>query len=421
MTGTVIVGGGQAGFTVIDSLRRLGYCEPITLVEAGEDLPYQRPPLSKAYLTGELSAESLRFRPESYYRDADVNLVLGEAMTGVDHQRQRVLLASGTAIPYDHLVVAAGSRLRDWSATGSGLRGVHRLHVRADADELRSGLRESERAVVIGGGFIGFEFASQARKVGLQTTVVEAAPRPMARALSPLASQALTRIHREHDVVVRCATSVRRLLGTDRVTGVELADGECLPADLVVVGIGSVPALTGDAIGVVGTGDGAISVDDCMRTADPRVLACGDGVGFQYGDRWVRLESVQNATDQARCAAATIVGGGTAYDTVPWFWTEQYGQKLQIAGLLDQADEWAVRGDLASGHWTVFGFRADVVVGSESLASVGDHMATRTLLRSRAPLTPAQAADPDFDLRAYASGAQSVGRRPAPTITDSKE
>jgi 3-phenylpropionate/trans-cinnamate dioxygenase ferredoxin reductase subunit len=408
--GVVVLGGGQAGFTVVDALRRLGYGEQVVLVEESTDLPYQRPPLSKAYLAGNLAADDLAFRPMSYYRDNEVDLVLGERITRLDHHAHRVVLSSGLRIDYQHLVVATGSQVREWPGDGGQLRGVYRLHDRRDADALREGLRTSEQVVIIGGGFIGLEFAAVARKTGSSVKVIEAAPRVMQRATSPLASDALTALHHEHGVEIRCTTGVRRIVGQRRATGVELADGTRLPADLVLVGIGSVPALGADALGLIGSRDGAITVDSRMRTSDPSVFACGDTVSFQKDDRWMRLESIQNATDQARCAANAIVGKGDNYSAVPWFWTEQYGTKLQIAGLVDRADQWTVRGDLGGDRWTIFSFRDGELVGSESFGAVGDHMATRTLLHAHLPLTADEAADPGFDLRGHAAGAQHTRR-----------
>ena len=407
--GVLVVGGGQAGFTVTESLRRAGFDGKVTIVEAGDALPYQRPPLSKAYLTGNIAAADLSFRPASYFESAGIELILSERLVGVDHASRRIQLAAGGRLPYDRLVIATGSAPRAWTRAGSGLAGLHRLHDRKDADALRDGLHQGGGPiVVIGGGFIGLEVASAAVNAGREVTVLETAPRLMARSVSPLMSRAMATLHRSRGVTVRCGVGVTRVLGDDQVTGVTLDSGERIAADLVVTGVGSVPAISGKRVGLPEAADGSLLVDRSMRTADPHVLACGDGVSFLLGGRRRRLESVQNATDQGRCVAAAVLGSAPAYDAVPWFWTEQHGVRLQIAGLLDEADEWAVRGDPQSGRGTVFGFRSGALLGSESLGAVGDHMATRALLRSRGPVIPGQVTDAGFDLRSLAMSAGSA-------------
>lgn len=409
--GVVVAGGGQAGFMVAESLRRLGFDGKVTIVEAGDALPYQRPPLSKAYLTGDLAAADLSFRPASYFESAGIDLILSERLAGVDHAGRLIALAAGGRLPYDLLVIATGSVPRAWPRAGSGLAGLHRLHDRKDADALRDDLRrDGGPIVIIGGGFIGLEVASAAVKAGREVTVLETAPRLMARSVSPLTSRAMAGLHRDRGVTVRCGVRVTRVLGDHRVTGVALDSGERIAADLVVTGVGAVPAISGERLGVPEAADGSLLVDRSMRTADPRVLACGDGVSFVLGGRWRRLESVQNATDQGRCVASAILGAAPAYDAVPWFWTEQHGVRLQIAGLPDQAGEWAVRGDPQAGWGTVFGFRSGVLVSSESLGAAGDHMATRALLRSGVPVTRGQVTDAGFDLRSLALSAGPAAR-----------
>jgi 3-phenylpropionate/trans-cinnamate dioxygenase ferredoxin reductase subunit len=412
--GVVVVGGGQAGFTVAESLRRLGFDGKVTIVEAGDAPPYQRPPLSKAYLTGDLAAADLNFRPASYFQSAGIDLILSERLVSVDHASRRIELAAGGRLRYDHLVIATGSAPRAWTRARTGLAGLYRLHNKEDADTLRDGLRQSGPVVIIGGGFIGLEVASAAVKTGREVTVLETAPRLMARSVSPPMSRAMAMLHRDHGVAVRCGVAVARVLGDDRVTGVELDSTERIAADLVLVGVGSVPAMSGSRLGLAAAADGSVLVDRSMRTANPHVLACGDGVSFVLDGRRRRLESVQNATDQGRCAASAILGAAPEYDAVPWFWTEQHGARLQIAGLLDQADEWAVRGNPQAGRGTVFGFRSGALVGSESLGAAGDHMVTRALLRSGVPVSPGQVADAGFDLRSLAvSGGSAAAPAPA--------
>ncbi|MEU6573428.1 FAD-dependent oxidoreductase [Streptomyces sp. NPDC046805] len=400
---TVIIGGGQAGFTAADSLRRAGYSEPITIVDAQDHLPYQRPPLSKAHLGDGAQPASPHFRPADFFAQNQIDLVLDERLVSVDPERRTVTLSAGARLPYTDLVIATGSRLRSWQAPGADLEGVHRLHDMADADALRAGLVGASHLCVVGGGFIGLEVASAARKRGIGVTVIEAGERLMARALTPVSSAAMDRIHRQAGIEIVYGRPVRQVLGQRRVAGVELDDGRVIDADLVVVGIGSVPAVRADEVGVAGALDGALLVDAAMRTSLPHVWGCGDGVNFPLGPRRLRLESVQNATDQARCVAEGIVNRPRPYVAVPWFWTEQHGRRVQIAGLLDEADECVVRGEPGADSWTVFGFAGGRLVGGESVGAVRDHLAIRSMLGRHINLTADQATDPDFDLKAHSA------------------
>jgi len=404
----VVVGGGQAGLTVVDSLLARGFEGHVTIVEAGNELPYQRPPLSKAYLAGTATRWGLRLRPAAYFASASIELLLGERLIDLDRSARTIGLASGRSLVYDDLVIATGSTPRPWTGDGAELDGLHRLHDIDDADLLRAALVRGGSLVVVGGGFIGLEVASLATKMGMKVTVLEAGPRLMARSVSPRMSGFFAMLHEKNGVAVRCSVAVSGFVGTRRVEGVRLQDGEILPTDLVVLGIGSRPALDGEPLCLATAPDGSLIVDGSLRTSDPHVFACGDTVSFRHDGRRVRLESVQNATDQARQVAATIMGASSDYQAVPWFWTEQHGVKLQTAGLTDQADEWVLRGDPDCGRWSVFAFRDGVLVGSESVGAVSDHIATRSLLRTAAPVSTAEVADPDFDLKARASRATEL-------------
>ena len=406
MRPVLIVGGGQGGVSTAESLRDRGYDGPIRMLDAGSEVPYRRPPLSKAYLTGQADAAGLRFRPESFYAELGIDLLLGTAMAGIDHSARQLLLADGSRLDYDHLVLATGSAPRPWPGPGAGLEGVLQLATLEDADRMRAALAGAGSLTIIGGGFIGLEAASTAIKAGLSVTVLEAADRVMARALTPFSSEHLVQRHRELGVDLRTGVLVEQLLGDGRaVTGVRLVSGETIPSDLVLVSVGSAANVAGLSAELVDEQLRAIRVDELLLTADSNVSAIGDAAAFLRGGARIRLESVQNATDQARAVAARLTGDPAPYAAVPWFWTEQAGVKVQMAGLTAAADSFVVRGDPAGDRFSVFAFDGQELRGAESFGRPGDHIAVRTLLGAEAELSPAQAADLDFDLAAHARSA----------------
>lgn len=407
--GIVVVGAGQAGFQLAASLREGGYGGPLTLVGDEPALPYQRPPLSKAYLAGKTDAEGLALRPASFFADHDITHHVASPAAGIDRDGRRLLLADGAAFPYRHLVIATGSRNRPLPVPGAGLDGVRQLRGLADADALKAALSRTPRIVVIGAGFIGLEFAAVAASRGLSVTVVEAAERPMARAVSAKTAAFFREAQEGMGVRFAFAAGVTELRGRDdAVSSVVLADGRELPADLVVVGIGVLPnGELAEASGLP-VADG-IRVDAFLATPDPAVSAIGDCARFPSpyahglaGDGTVRIESVQNAIDQGRCLAARLTGKPAAYGALPWFWSDQGPHKLQIAGLSAPGDDAVVRGDGSA--FSVFRFRDGVLSAVESVNRAGDHMIARRLLAAKAPLTAEQAADPGFDLKALALG-----------------
>jgi|SRR5579872_4355437 len=369
--GVVIVGAGQAGFQVAWSLRTEGFSESITLIGDEPYLPYQRPPLSKGFLLGKQELESATLRPEKFYQDQRIDLILGERVASIDRASRRVVLASGAGIPYDSLVLATGARVRK-------LPDPSALYLRDldDAARLKDRLDRASRVLVIGGGFIGLEVASAARATGKDVTVVELQPRLMARCVAPVISDFFRDLHRRHGVEI--------LFG---------AGAPPPPADLVVTGIGVTPNLELAQEAGLPVSDG-IGIDDHLRTADPRIYAIGDcAVHGQRG----RLESVQNAVDQARCAAANIAGKNQPYTAVPWFWTDQFDAKLQMAGLSGAADQTVIRG--TAPRFSVFYFRSGRLIAVDSLNRPADHMAARKLLAAGSTLTPEQAADESFALK----------------------
>ncbi len=407
--GIVVVGAGQAGFQVAASLREGGYKGPLTLVGDEPALPYQRPPLSKAYLAGKTDAEGLALRPASFFADHGISRRGPDRAEGIDRAGRRLLLAGGDALPYEHLVLAAGSRNRPLPVQGADLGGVHQLRGLADADALKAALAAAPRIVVVGAGFIGLEFAAVAAGRGLDVTVVEAAGRPMARAVSPETAAFFQAAQEGLGVRFALAAGVTALRGRDgRVQAVILADGRELPADLVVVGIGVLPNAEIAAAAGLSVGDG-VRVDPFLATSDPAVSAIGDCARFPsphaHGlteDGTVRIESVQNAIDQGRCLAARLLGQPAAYTALPWFWSDQGPHKLQIAGLSAPGDASVVRGEGSA--FSVFRFRGGRLSAVESVNRAGDHMIARRLLGAGTPLTPEQAGDPGFDIKALAMG-----------------
>lgn len=391
----VVVGSGQAGCQVAVSLREQGYRGSVTVIGDEGVPPYQRPPLTKAYLAGGTDLVGLLVRTESYYTAHGIDLRLDDAVTAVDRQTRSVVLRSGQALTYEHLVLATGARPRS-------LPGGYTLRTIADADAVRGRLADPSRIVVIGAGFIGLEFAAVARELGHEVTVVEALPRAMARAVSERTAEHIVFVHRAQGVRVLLGTAVAAV-GEDFV---ELGDGTRLPADLVIVGIGVVPntelaAAAGLAV------DNGILVDERLRTADPAIYAIGDCASFPstHAGKRIRLESVQNAVDQAACVAAAILGSAEPYAGLPWFWSDQYSVKLQIAGIVDGHDQVVVTGEPASGRFSVFCFRGERLLGVESVNKPADYVMARRLLAAGSELTPDLVATPGFDLRAYLQAA----------------
>ncbi|MFD9893926.1 NAD(P)/FAD-dependent oxidoreductase [Amycolatopsis sp. NPDC059027] len=395
----VVAGAGQSGFQAAASLRDKGFPGRVVLVGDESGVPYQRPPLSKAYLTGVAGPEQLRLRPEDFFAEKDIELVCGR-VTEVDRAGSRVVLDDGSSLGYDHLVLATGARNRRLPVPGADLAGVLTLRTRDDADRLRDELERAENVVVIGGGFIGLEFAAHA---GRPVTIVEAQDRLLARVASPEISAYFAELHEKSGHTVLLGVGVAALHGTDRVESVELTDGRRLPADLAVVAVGVLPETSlAEAAGLeVANG---IVVDARLRTGDEKIFAIGDCANFpcvQAGTAATRLESVQNAVDQGRCVATVIAGEELPYDSLPWFWTDQSGAKLQIAGILADADKTVLTGDRAAGKFSILSFRDGVLIAVESVNQPPVHIAARRLFTALPRPSYVDLEASGFDLKAH--------------------
>ncbi|WP_315813019.1 NAD(P)/FAD-dependent oxidoreductase [Bradyrhizobium sp. SZCCHNR2028] len=396
----VIVGAGHAGFQLATSLRQAGFADPIHLINDEPHLPYQRPPLSKAYLKGTGGPETLMFRPQKFYADQTIDLVYDRAVS-VQRDQRKVLLASGRTLDYGHLVFATGARNRLLDIPNASLPAVRYLRILDDSEALRTLLGDAKRVVVIGAGFIGLEFAATARIKGLEVDVLELGARVMARAVTAEISDYFQKQHADAGVRIHLgvqATSIEA--DGNNVTGVSLSDGRHIPADLVVVGVGVLPnvELAAEAGLQVASG---IVVDEYLLTSDPHISAIGDCALFvsqRFGGT-LRLESVQNATDHARCVAARLTGDVKPYDGQPWFWSDQGNDKLQIAGLTTGYDQVVLRGDPTQKAFSAFCYKEGRLVGIESVNRAGDHMFGRKLLAAGGTLDAAKAADPSFDLK----------------------
>jgi len=403
----VIAGAGQAGFQLAASLREERFTGSITLIGDEPDLPYQRPPLSKAYLKGEAGEDKLHFRSEPFFAQYQVALRRGEGVAAIDRQRREVSLASGERLAYDHLVIATGARNRGLPSAGAELAGVMQLRSRADADALRRAFADARKLAVVGAGFIGLECAAVARWLGLEVTVIEATDRPMARVVSVETSRAFERFHAALGVEFVFGDTVSAIEGkSGRVAGLSIAGGRSFAADLVLIGIGVVPNAEIASRAGLAVANGIV-VDEHLSTDDPAISAIGDCAShpsrFAAGAA-TRLESVQNAVDQARCVAARLAGRPAPYASVPWFWSDQGEARLQIAGLATPCEQTVLRRGAREGAFSVYCFGRGKLLGVESVNAAADHMAARRLLAGGIDITPEQVASPSFDLKALLGG-----------------
>ncbi|AHM03803.1 Ferredoxin reductase [Roseibacterium elongatum DSM 19469] len=397
----VVVGAGQAGAACVAKLRSEGFAGQVTLIGEEHVPPYQRPPLSKAYLLGEMALERLFLRPESYYAENGIDLMLDTRVDAIDRADRKVI-AAGHPLDYDALVLATGSVPRRLpAAIGGELPGVHVVRTLRDVDEMAPEVVDGRRALIVGGGYIGLEAAAVCRKKGMEVTLIEMAERILQRVAAPETSDWFRDLHTRHDVTIREGVGLERLVGEDHVTGAILGDGTQVPVDLVIVGIGITPATTLAEVAGVEI-DNGIATDVQGRTSDPAIWAAGDCASLPFrGDR-IRLESVQNAIDQAEVVAKNILGAGEAYDPKPWFWSDQYDVKLQIAGLNRGYDRVVVRdGDGARSHWYYAGER---LLAVDAMNDARGYMIGKRLIEAGKSPDPAIIADAAADLKPLLKG-----------------
>jgi 3-phenylpropionate/trans-cinnamate dioxygenase ferredoxin reductase subunit len=388
----VIVGAGQAGVQAVATLRAEGFTGPLTLVGDETYPPYQRPPLSKAYLAGAFERERLFLKPSVFYDEADCELILGAAATSLDRSARTVSLADGRMLEYDRLLLATGSRVRRIPVAGASLENIFYLRGIADVDALRAAFVQGARLAVVGGGYIGLEVAAVAVRRGLEVTVFESLDRVMARAVSPAISAFYEQTHRQAGVRFELDMTVEAFEGGERLEAVR-AGGRSHPADIALVGIGILPNVElAQKAGLAC--DNGIMVDNCARTADPAIFAAGDCTRhFGHDGALIRLESVQNAIDQAKHAAPAMLGRPTPYREVPWFWSDQYDLKLQIAGLAREGDELVLRGDSASRKFAVFHLRNGRVAAVEAVNAPPEYIVGRKLIAEGVAVPTARLAD----------------------------
>jgi 3-phenylpropionate/trans-cinnamate dioxygenase ferredoxin reductase component len=397
--GVVIVGASHASVQAVDTLRREGYTGSIVLVGDEPYLPYNRPPLSKKFLAGELDRERLWLRSAQFYQQHRVETRLGVRVTAIDRGTQRLRLGNGDELGYDHLLLSVGSRPRLLEVPGQQLAGIHCLRTIADVDAIRADLAGARRLVVVGAGYIGLEAAACARQLGLEVTVLEAAERPLNRVVAPEISAFYQRRHDHEGVRILCRETVTGYLGEDRVRAVVCGERE-FPADLVIVGVGVLPEVTLAAAAGLRCDDG-IWVDEQCRTSDPLVYAAGDCTNHPsvHYHRRVRLESVDNAVEQAKTAASNICGKAARHEHVPWFWSDQYDVKLQIAGLSGGYDQAILRGDPDSGSFALYYLAGGELIAVDAVNSMRDFMNGKRWIAERKRPDPDLLADGSVDLK----------------------
>ena len=403
--GVVIVGGGHAGGSAAAFLRQYGYEGPITIIGEEPVAPYQRPPLSKAWLKGEADSDKLALRPDSFYAEQHVALRLSTRAVSIQRSAKTVTLESGETVPYDTLILATGATPKRLKLPGAELEGVQVLRSVADAEQLKLALGPGKRLAVIGGGYIGLEAAASARALGADAVVIEALPRILTRSSCPALSEFFTGYHQAHGVVFELNARIEGFEGRDgHVTGVKLADGRVIACDDAVVGIGVAPndALARDA--GLECVDGVV-VDTSARTADPSVYAIGDVTHrpMPLYERMARLESVANALEQAKQAAAAIAGRPAPPHEVTWNWSDQYDVKLQLAGMPYDADDTLLRGDPTLAKFAVFHLKGSVIRAVEAVNAPAEFMAARQLIGSQKPIDRAKLADPAVSMKEVAA------------------
>ena len=396
----VIIGAGQAAAQAIQTLQANEFDGKIALIGDEAYVPYERPPLSKGLLAGEIELEKLFFKKPTYFTEKGIDLRLKTTVTRIERAAKRLTLDDGSTLAYDQLLLATGARVRRISIPGADLPGIHYLRGIDDVLGIRAELAPGKRLVLVGAGYIGLEVAAVAQKLGTQVTVLEMMDRVMARVVAPPVSAFYDQVHRAAGVDIRLQTGVVAFEGDGRVTAVVTDKGDKVPADMVIVGIGVAPnvELAQDAGLAV---DNGIVVDDCGRTSDPDIFAAGDVTNHPNAllRRAIRLESVQNAVSQGRAAALAMLGKPEPYNEVPWFWSDQYDLKLQIAGLSEPTDEAIVRGDPATRKFSVAYLRDGVFVAINTINMLKDFLPAKRLIAEKRVVDKIRLADATISLK----------------------
>lgn len=398
MAGMVIIGAGHAAGQTAASLRQAKYEGPITIVGDEPHIPYQRPPLSKQYLSGDQGLEKVYLRPEKFYTDQKVDLKLGVTATELNRETKHVSLSSGEQIAYDKLLLCTGSRPRQLNIEGSGLKGIHYLRTIADVDAIRREMQSNRNLVIVGGGYIGLEVASVGIEQGLKVDVLEMESRILKRVTTAEMSSYYHQLHTGRGVNIHVDTAVSGFSGNTKVEQVLCGDAGSFPADLVIVGIGIVPNVE-LAEGAGLACDNGIIVDAHCRTADPDVYAAGDCTNHPNPllNRRLRLESVPNAMEQARVCAANMLGDDKVYASIPWFWSDQYELKLQMVGFSADGDEQVIRGNVADNQFAVFYLKDHKVVAADAVNSPKEFMVCKQLIGKQ--VDPGVLASPETELK----------------------
>lgn len=401
MTHFIVVGAGQAGQSIVTTLRGQGFDGQITLIGDEPAIPYQRPPLSKAYLLGDMDVDRLYLRPEGYYKDENITLRTSAQVTGVDAAAKTITLGTGAdaeVLTYDALALTTGSAPRRLPAKiGGDLEGVYTMRSLADADAIAPEFVEGASVLIVGGGYIGLEAAAVAAKKGLNVTLVEMSERILQRVASKETSDYFRALHESHGVKILEGIGLNKLVGDTRVTGAELSDGSTLDVDFVIVGVGIIPGTElAEAAGV--EIDNGIKTDLFARTSDPSIYAAGDCASYPQNGAQVRLESVGNAIDQGAIAAKNMLGQEVEYTPKPWFWSDQYDVKLQIAGLSTGHDQIVVRdGGTVRSHWY---YKDGQLIAIDAMGDTRGYMVAKRLIESGKNADPSVVADPEADLKA---------------------
>ena len=393
----VIVGAGQAAGELAVALRQEGCTGRILVIGEEQVLPYQRPPLSKAYLSGKVGPEGLLVRPPAAYEQAHIDFLLGVRVEAIDRQAHRLRLADGRSVGYDRLALPTGGRARRLAIAGSDLHGIHYLRSQADVEAIRPGLRGGRRLVIVGGGYVGLEVAAVAVRMGLQVTVLEAAPRVLARVTAPQVSAFYEALHRDNGVQILTGVEVEGFAGGEcpvHVGEVLCKDGRRIEADLVIVGVGLIPNVElAEAAGL--EVDNGILIDEHGRTSDADIVALGDCTNHPclFYDRRLRLESVPSAIDQARTAAATLCGKSRRTESLPWFWSDQYDLKLQMAGLNQGYERMVLRGSFEQRSFTAFYLQGERIIAADVVGRPAEFMLAKRLISERLVVDDALLAD----------------------------